>query len=45
MSGSKQELRDKFKLLEESGYKEFVIQLIPGEEDAIEEWAEVFSAL
>ena len=45
MSGTKQELIDKFKLLAESGYDEFVIQLIPGEEAAIEEWAEVFSAL
>ena len=38
MSGSKQELRDKFLLLAESGYEDFVVQLIPGEEDAIEEW-------
>ena len=45
MSGSKQELRDKFLLLAESGYEDFVVQLIPGEEDAIEEWAEVFSAM
>ena len=45
MSGSQQELRDKFTLLAESGYEEFVIQLIPGEEGAIEEWADVFSTL
>ena len=45
MSGSKQELRDKFLLLAESGYEDFVVQLIPGEEAAIEEWADVFSTL
>ena len=45
MSGSKQELRDKFLRLAESGYEDFVVQLIPGEEAAIEEWADVFSTL
>ena len=45
MSGSRQELRDKLLLLAESGYEDFVVQLIPGEEAAIEEWAEVFSTL
>ncbi|MEM9404468.1 MAG: LLM class flavin-dependent oxidoreductase [Acidobacteriota bacterium] len=40
--GDRDELRARVARLEEAGYTQIAIQLVPGHEDAIEEWAEVF---
>jgi 5,10-methylenetetrahydromethanopterin reductase len=37
-TGTQADLRDRFRALAE-GYDQFVVQLVPGQEDAIEEWA------
>ena len=41
-TGRKDELKERVKRLEEAGYNQFVIQLVEGYDDAIEDWAEVF---
>jgi len=36
-------LRDRLKGFKDAGYNQFVVQLIPGHEDAIEDWARLFA--
>jgi 5,10-methylenetetrahydromethanopterin reductase len=36
-------LRDRLKALKGAGYNQFVVQLVPGHEDAIEDWARLFA--
>jgi len=41
-SGTAPELRDRIRRLKEAGYDEFVVQVTPGCESMIDEWARVF---
>jgi 5,10-methylenetetrahydromethanopterin reductase len=41
-SGTAPELRDRIRRLKEAGYDEFVVQVTPGCEVMIDEWARVF---
>ena len=43
MSGTRNELVDQVGLLKEAGYGQLTVQLIHGHEEALEEWAEVFT--
>ena len=45
MSGTHDELVFNMRALKEAGYSQVVIQLVHGQEAAIEEWAEVFKAV
>ena len=45
MSGTHEELVNNFRALSEAGYSQVVVQLVHGQEEAIEEWAEVFKAI
>lgn len=40
-TGTAPELRDRLQALRDAGYNQFVIQLVPGHEAAIEDWARV----
>ncbi len=40
--GERDDIRNRVARLEEAGYTQIAIQLVPGHEDAIDEWAEVF---
>ncbi len=40
-TGTVSELRDRLRALRDAGYNQFVIQLVPGHEAAIEDWARV----
>ena len=42
LSGSRDELVDKIRRLSEAGYNQLAIQLVQGQESALEDWAEVF---
>jgi 5,10-methylenetetrahydromethanopterin reductase len=42
-TGERDELAQRVSRLEEAGYRQFAIQLVEGQEDALEDWAEVFS--
>ncbi len=44
-TGTKQELIEKIRILEDGGYTQFTIQVVHGQEDAIEDWADVFEAV
>ncbi len=39
------ELRDRIRALRDGGYDQFVIQLVPGHEAALEDWAAVFDSV
>jgi 5,10-methylenetetrahydromethanopterin reductase len=39
------ELRDKLRMLRDAGYRQWTIQLVPGHEDAIEDWAHVIEGV
>jgi hypothetical protein len=41
-SGSRDELVDRIRRLAEAGYSQIAIQLVQGQESALEDWAEVF---
>ena len=41
-SGTVPELRDRIRRLKEAGYNEVVVQVTPGSEIMIDEWARVF---
>jgi hypothetical protein len=41
MTGTRNEIRDRLATLEAGGFHEIAIQLVPGQEDALEQWAEV----
>jgi 5,10-methylenetetrahydromethanopterin reductase len=38
-SGTQEELRERLQEVEDAGYRQWVIQLVPGQEQAIEDWA------
>jgi 5,10-methylenetetrahydromethanopterin reductase len=39
------ELRDRIRALAEGGYDQFVVQLVPGHESALEDWVRVFESV
>jgi len=39
------ELRDRIRAIRDGGYNQFVIQLVPGHEAALEDWAAVFDSV
>jgi 5,10-methylenetetrahydromethanopterin reductase len=43
-TGTETDLRDRIEALREGGYTQFTIQLVPGQEDAIEDWARIKAA-
>ena len=45
MSGTHDELVENMRTLKDAGYQQMVIQLVHGQEEAIEDWAEVFKAI
>lgn len=44
-TGSRDQLRDRVRLLAAAGYDQLAVQLVPGHEQAIEDWAEVFAGV
>ncbi len=40
LTGTPAELRDQFRALEAAGYTQVAIQVVPGQEDALEDWAQ-----
>ena len=44
-SGTAPELRDRMRRLKEAGYDEVVVQVTPGHETMIEDWARVFETV
>jgi 5,10-methylenetetrahydromethanopterin reductase len=42
-TGTREELVDRVRTLRDAGYQQLAVQLVPGHEDAMEEWMEVFS--
>ena len=45
VSGTAPELRDRMRRLKEAGYDEVVVQITPGCESMIEDWARVFESV
>jgi 5,10-methylenetetrahydromethanopterin reductase len=45
MTGTKEELRDRLRRLEEAGYSQFAIQVVEHHEAALDRWSEVFAAV
>ncbi len=41
-TGTLEELRERFSRLRDAGYSQFAVQLVEGQESALEDWAEVF---
>lgn len=44
-TGTRDTLRDRIRLLAAAGYDQLAVQLVPGHERAIEDWAEVFAGV
>lgn len=44
-TGTREVLRERIRALEEAGYSQFTIQLVQGQEDALEEWADLFATV
>lgn len=44
-TGTREDLRDRIRSLEKAGYNQFTIQLVQGQEDALEQWAELFETV
>jgi 5,10-methylenetetrahydromethanopterin reductase len=40
-TGTREELRERIRALRDAGYRQWTIQLVPGHEDAVDEWADV----
>ncbi len=45
MTGHRDRLRERIRVLAEAGYDQIAVQLVPGHETAIENWAEVFAGV
>ncbi len=45
LTGTIAELRDRIRALEEAGYRQLTIQLVAGQEDALDDWARVFEGI
>jgi 5,10-methylenetetrahydromethanopterin reductase len=43
-TGTREELIDRVRMLRDAGYQQLAVQLVPGHEDAMEDWMEVFSS-
>ena len=44
-SGTAEDLRGRVEALRDAGYSQFTIQIVEGQEDAIEDWARVLKPL
>lgn len=44
-TGTREDLRDRIRSLGEAGYNQFTIQLVQGQEDALEQWADLFETV
>ncbi|MDA1074294.1 MAG: LLM class flavin-dependent oxidoreductase [Proteobacteria bacterium] len=44
-TGTRSALRDRLRNLQQAGYSQFAIQIVEGQEAALEDWAEVFESL
>ena len=44
-TGGADELRDRVRTLRDAGYQQFAIFVVPGHEDALDEWARVMEGL
>jgi 5,10-methylenetetrahydromethanopterin reductase len=44
-TGSAEELRDRVAMLRDAGYHQLTFQLVPGREDAIDDWARFVASL
>ena len=42
-TGTREELIDRVRMLRDAGYQQLAIQLVPGQEDAMQDWMDVFS--
>ena len=45
LTGTVEELREKIRTLAAAGYRQLTIQLVPGHEDALNDWARVIEGL
>ena len=45
LTGTKQALIEDIRTLEKAGYRQLTIQIVEGQEAAIDDWADVFSAV
>jgi 5,10-methylenetetrahydromethanopterin reductase len=43
LTGTLEEIRDRVRALEEAGYNQLAVQLVPGHEDALEDWARLMA--
>lgn len=44
-TGTVSQIRDKVAAVRDGGYDQLTIQIVQGQEDAIEDWAEVFKGM
>jgi 5,10-methylenetetrahydromethanopterin reductase len=44
-TGTSDVLLERLRMLESAGYSQFTIQLVEGQEDALDDWSELFSRL
>lgn len=45
LTGSVAQLRDRIRALKDAGYRQLTIQLVAGQEDALDDWARVFDGI
>jgi hypothetical protein len=45
LTGTSEEIRDRIQAIEGGGYNQLAIQLVPGHESALEDWARVVEKL
>jgi len=45
MTGTRAEIRERIRALADAGYRQVTFQLVPGHEDALDDWAEVVQGL
>ncbi|MGD9603869.1 MAG: LLM class flavin-dependent oxidoreductase [Gammaproteobacteria bacterium] len=45
MTGTQAELRERIRALGDAGYRQIAFQLVPGHEDALDDWADVIAGL
>jgi 5,10-methylenetetrahydromethanopterin reductase len=44
-TGTVGELRDRIRTLRDAGYRQLTIQLVPGHDDALDDWARVIEGI
>ena len=45
LTGTVAELRERIRVLRDAGYRQLTIQLVPGHEDALDDWARVIKGV